>query len=59
VCSRACAVAAEQQVLANMAELRRLPAGDRHRARRRFLTARNGHLTDAMLTWRPRPRPGA
>ncbi|MFA9446847.1 hypothetical protein [Egicoccus sp. AB-alg6-2] len=36
-----------------MAELRQLGAAKGHRARRQFLKARNGRLTDAMLTWRP------
>ena len=53
VCSRSCAVEAERQVAGNVAELRLLPTGADARARRQFLTARNGRLTDAMLTWRP------
>jgi len=53
VCSRSCAVEAERQVAGNVAELRLLPTGADARTRRQFLTARNGRLTDAMLTWRP------
>ena len=53
VCSRDCAVEAERQVASNVAELRQLPADDEARPRRQFLTARNGRLTDAMLSWRP------
>lgn len=53
VCSRDCAVEAERQVAANVAELRQLGADRDGRVRRRLLTARNGRLTDAMLSWRP------
>lgn len=53
VCSRDCAVQAERQVAGNVAELRQLGADEDSRSRRQFLTARNGRLTDAMLTWRP------
>lgn len=53
VCSRDCAVEAERQVSANVGELRQLGADQESRGRRRVLTARNGRLTDAMLSWRP------
>ena len=54
VCSRDCAIEAERQVAGNIVELRQLGGDDDHsRARRRVITARNGRLTDAMLSWRP------
>lgn len=58
VCSRDCAVEAERQVAANVVELRQLGDDRGARARRRLLTARNGRLTDAMLSWRPEERRG-
>ena len=53
VCSRDCAVEAERQVAANVAELRQLGRDRDARVRRRLVTSRNGRLTDAMLSWRP------